>query len=216
MDPTQRFSGRVENYARYRPGYPDEVPDLLQDRCGLTEDPGDTLVRRIGLAYPPWLGALRQRDEHDHRHEKQKEEGHRRDEDPARNEQRLGAEPEHGVHGDLRRFGPCRVVEDRDLVPHPRGRVGAELVLELDGPAVRCLEPYGRVGKHVLRWSMALYVRRDVWSVTIPTARASVLTNVSLKRTSSSRRPSPTTDLVCAIGSGQRTRPLRSGHPRIG
>jgi SAM-dependent methyltransferase len=37
-DSTQRFSGRVENYARYRPGYPDEVLDLLRQRCGLTED----------------------------------------------------------------------------------------------------------------------------------------------------------------------------------
>ncbi len=38
MDPTHRFSGRVENYARYRPGYPDVVLDLLRDRCGLTEE----------------------------------------------------------------------------------------------------------------------------------------------------------------------------------
>jgi SAM-dependent methyltransferase len=37
-DPTQRFSGRVENYARYRPGYPGEVLDLLRRRCGLTEE----------------------------------------------------------------------------------------------------------------------------------------------------------------------------------
>ncbi len=37
-DPTRRFSGRVENYARYRPGYPGEVLDLLRQRCGLTED----------------------------------------------------------------------------------------------------------------------------------------------------------------------------------
>jgi SAM-dependent methyltransferase len=37
-DPTRRFSGRVENYARYRPGYPGEVLDLLRQRCGLAED----------------------------------------------------------------------------------------------------------------------------------------------------------------------------------
>lgn len=38
MDPTRRFSGRVENYARYRPGYPGEILDLLRQRCGFAED----------------------------------------------------------------------------------------------------------------------------------------------------------------------------------
>src|SRR5713226_9016770 len=33
--PTTRFSDRVENYVRYRPGYPREVLDLLRDECGL-------------------------------------------------------------------------------------------------------------------------------------------------------------------------------------
>src|SRR5271170_652976 len=33
--PTARFSDRVENYVRYRPGYPPEVLDLLRDECGL-------------------------------------------------------------------------------------------------------------------------------------------------------------------------------------
>ena len=33
--PTARFSDRVENYVRYRPGYPREVIDLLRDECGL-------------------------------------------------------------------------------------------------------------------------------------------------------------------------------------
>ncbi|MBS1850740.1 MAG: class I SAM-dependent methyltransferase [Acidobacteria bacterium] len=36
-DATQRFSSRVENYVRYRPGYPPEVLALLQNECGLTE-----------------------------------------------------------------------------------------------------------------------------------------------------------------------------------
>jgi SAM-dependent methyltransferase len=36
-DPTQRFTGRVEDYARYRPGYPRELLDLLRRECGLTE-----------------------------------------------------------------------------------------------------------------------------------------------------------------------------------
>src|SRR5713101_9915172 len=34
-DPTQRFSSRVENYVRYRPGYPSEVLELLKSECGL-------------------------------------------------------------------------------------------------------------------------------------------------------------------------------------
>jgi SAM-dependent methyltransferase len=37
-DATQRFSSRVENYVRYRPGYPPEVIDLLKNECGLTPD----------------------------------------------------------------------------------------------------------------------------------------------------------------------------------
>ena len=36
MGPTRRFSSRVENYVRYRPGYPAGVLDLLQERYGLT------------------------------------------------------------------------------------------------------------------------------------------------------------------------------------
>jgi SAM-dependent methyltransferase len=34
--PTQRFSNRVENYVRYRPGYPREMIELLRAECGLT------------------------------------------------------------------------------------------------------------------------------------------------------------------------------------
>lgn len=37
-DVTQRFSSRVENYIKYRPGYPDEVIDTLRSECGLTSD----------------------------------------------------------------------------------------------------------------------------------------------------------------------------------
>ena len=33
--PTARFSDRVENYVRYRPGYPTAVIDLLRKECGL-------------------------------------------------------------------------------------------------------------------------------------------------------------------------------------
>ena len=35
---TKRFSSRVENYTRYRPGYPKEIVTLLRDECGLTEN----------------------------------------------------------------------------------------------------------------------------------------------------------------------------------
>ena len=35
-DATTRFSDRVDNYVRYRPGYPAEVLDLLRRECGLT------------------------------------------------------------------------------------------------------------------------------------------------------------------------------------
>ncbi|HKW29586.1 MAG TPA: class I SAM-dependent methyltransferase [Verrucomicrobiae bacterium] len=36
IDSTQRFSSRVENYLKYRPGYPSAILDLLKDECGLT------------------------------------------------------------------------------------------------------------------------------------------------------------------------------------
>lgn len=36
--PTERFSSRVENYVRYRPGYPPEVIHLLQRECGLSKE----------------------------------------------------------------------------------------------------------------------------------------------------------------------------------
>lgn len=38
LAPTQRFSNRVENYVRYRPGYPAEVLELLRNFCGLSLD----------------------------------------------------------------------------------------------------------------------------------------------------------------------------------
>jgi ubiquinone/menaquinone biosynthesis C-methylase UbiE len=37
-NPTQRFSSRVDNYVRYRPGYPAEVLILLKSECGLTSE----------------------------------------------------------------------------------------------------------------------------------------------------------------------------------
>ena len=35
-DPTRRFSSRVENYVRFRPGYPPEVLEVLRNECALT------------------------------------------------------------------------------------------------------------------------------------------------------------------------------------
>ena len=35
-DPTKRFSDRVDNYIKYRPTYPPEVLDYLQEKCGLS------------------------------------------------------------------------------------------------------------------------------------------------------------------------------------
>lgn len=37
QDATKRFSDRVDNYVRYRPGYPAPILDLLRDECGLVE-----------------------------------------------------------------------------------------------------------------------------------------------------------------------------------
>tara|TARA_R110002074_G_scaffold283978_1_gene455618 strand:+ start:1999 stop:2787 length:789 start_codon:yes stop_codon:yes gene_type:complete len=42
---TSRFSDRVDNYIKYRPGYPSEVLDLLKTRCGFTSD---SLIADIG------------------------------------------------------------------------------------------------------------------------------------------------------------------------
>jgi SAM-dependent methyltransferase len=44
-DPTQRFSSRVENYIKYRPGYPNEIIETLRSECGLT---ADSIIADIG------------------------------------------------------------------------------------------------------------------------------------------------------------------------
>src|SRR5439155_26927719 len=44
-DPTKRFSDRVENYNKYRPGYPDAVIDLLTEECRLTQQ---SIIADIG------------------------------------------------------------------------------------------------------------------------------------------------------------------------
>ncbi|HEX7294176.1 MAG TPA: class I SAM-dependent methyltransferase, partial [Pyrinomonadaceae bacterium] len=45
MQSVERFSGRVENYARYRPGYPTAIIDLLKGECGLT---AESVIADIG------------------------------------------------------------------------------------------------------------------------------------------------------------------------
>jgi SAM-dependent methyltransferase len=45
LDPTKRFSNRVENYLKYRPTYPPEIIPLLKSECGLTED---TVIADVG------------------------------------------------------------------------------------------------------------------------------------------------------------------------
>lgn len=38
LTPTTRFSNRVENYVKYRPGYPKEIIPFLEQQLGLTKD----------------------------------------------------------------------------------------------------------------------------------------------------------------------------------
>jgi SAM-dependent methyltransferase len=45
MEPGQRFTNRVEDYVRYRPGYPRGVIDVLRGGCGLT---ADSVVADVG------------------------------------------------------------------------------------------------------------------------------------------------------------------------
>ena len=45
QDPVTRFSNRVENYAKYRPGYPAELVTILNSECGLTES---SLIADVG------------------------------------------------------------------------------------------------------------------------------------------------------------------------
>src|SRR5689334_15561560 len=45
VDPTLRFSNRVDNYSKYRPTYPSAVLDLLAAECGLTSN---ALIADIG------------------------------------------------------------------------------------------------------------------------------------------------------------------------
>ena len=45
IDPTTRFSSRVDNYAKYRPSYPAAIITLLESECGLMRE---TIVADVG------------------------------------------------------------------------------------------------------------------------------------------------------------------------
>ncbi len=45
LDPTKRFSNRVENYLKYRPRYPAAIIPLLESECGLTPE---TVIADVG------------------------------------------------------------------------------------------------------------------------------------------------------------------------
>ena len=45
LDPTKRFSNRVENYVQYRPTYPPQIIPLLESECGLT---AESIIADVG------------------------------------------------------------------------------------------------------------------------------------------------------------------------
>jgi hypothetical protein len=56
---TERFSGRVNNYVRYRPSYPDAVVDTLIDECRLDQD---SIVADIGSGTGAFARLMLDRD----------------------------------------------------------------------------------------------------------------------------------------------------------
>jgi SAM-dependent methyltransferase len=54
-NPTSRFSDRVENYVRYRPGYPAAALDILRNECGLTPEHA---IADIASGTGIWSGLL--------------------------------------------------------------------------------------------------------------------------------------------------------------
>lgn len=69
-NPTERFTGRVESYRRYRPRYPAELVDWLRAECGLREDAavvdvaaGTGLLTEIFLAAGFAVTAIEPNDE---------------------------------------------------------------------------------------------------------------------------------------------------------
>jgi len=69
-NPTERFTGRVESYRRYRPGYPPEAVETLRCACGLRDDAriadlaaGTGLLTEVLLAAGVWVTAVEPNDE---------------------------------------------------------------------------------------------------------------------------------------------------------
>lgn len=60
-DPTKRFTERVDNYVKYRPGYPGEVITFLQKECGLTSD---SIIADIGSGTGIFSNLLLDKDYH--------------------------------------------------------------------------------------------------------------------------------------------------------
>lgn len=51
VEPTLRFTDRVENYMKARPGYPPELVSLLERQCGLTRS-----ATVVDVGCEGWLG----------------------------------------------------------------------------------------------------------------------------------------------------------------
>lgn len=69
-NPTERFTGRVESYRRYRPGYPTEIAGLLRRECGLSSEStvadvaaGTGLLTKVLLAAGLAVTAVEPNDE---------------------------------------------------------------------------------------------------------------------------------------------------------
>lgn len=70
LDPTRRFSSRVENYLKYRPSYPGAIIPLLEKECGLSPEAivadlgsGTGLLAEVFLKYGNTLYGVEPNDE---------------------------------------------------------------------------------------------------------------------------------------------------------
>ena len=54
-DPTRRFSSRVDDYIKHRPGYPPAIIELLQQKCGLTPA---SVIADVGSGTGIWSKSL--------------------------------------------------------------------------------------------------------------------------------------------------------------
>jgi SAM-dependent methyltransferase len=70
LDPTRRFSSRVENYLKYRPSYPAAIIPLLEKECGLSQESiiadlgsGTGLLAELFLKYGATVYAVEPNDD---------------------------------------------------------------------------------------------------------------------------------------------------------